>query len=127
MFMEEVRDTMNRRKGIIIILGFIISVFLLYGSYISVNAEDEVKVTSDGFEYRVDQNNEITVCGFVGESSDIIIPSVIDGRKVVSVSYRDRIEHNLDYYCITNIVFNTWNVTFNYISSFIYIYYLSCI
>ena len=51
---------------------------------VSVFAEEEVYTYGD-FEYTIDENGEVCITGYNGEVEDLIIPSEINGKKVVSI------------------------------------------
>jgi uncharacterized protein YjdB len=68
-------------------IAYLLSIFVLMGSYKPVQAEPTLTeyVTEEGIEYAIDTNNEIVITGYSGSSSSLIIPDSIDGKIVTSI------------------------------------------
>lgn len=69
---------------------YLLSIFVLMGSYTPVQAEEitNTYMTESGLSYTIDGNNEITITGYSGTSSHMVIPDTIDGKPVVTIGAR---------------------------------------
>ena len=52
---------------------------------LSVSAAEEVMETDDGFQYKVNNNGEITITKYIGTDTNVNIPSKIDEKSVTSI------------------------------------------
>lgn len=71
-------------------MAYMLSTFVLMGSCIPVQAEEVqgTYATESGLLYTFDENNEITITGYSGTASHMVIPETIDGRMVVAIGAR---------------------------------------
>ena len=63
-------------------LGIVLCVLLCGGVGMTAQAEEEK--TYDGFSY-VENGDEITITGYTGDKTELVIPGEIDGKKVTSI------------------------------------------
>lgn len=83
---------LSSEKGTIImkatkrLLAAILSIVMMICAVpFSVGAEDTL-TTADGFEYTVDtEKGEVTITGYTGDETDLVIPSEIDGYPVKAI------------------------------------------
>ncbi len=73
---------MKRTKRILsILLTFVLVVAMVPAIDITAFAE----TTDDGFEYEINESNEITITGYSGSATELIIPSEINGYPVTCI------------------------------------------
>ncbi len=75
---------MKKAKRLLsVFLSFVMVVTIIPAIDITAFAE----TTDDGFEYKINENNEITITGYTGSATDLEIPSKIDSYPVTSIGW----------------------------------------
>jgi len=68
------------------LLAAILSVVMIICAVPFSSGAEDVLVTADGFEYTVDENKgEVTVTGYTGDETELVIPAEIDGYPVKAI------------------------------------------
>ncbi|MBA4687539.1 MAG: Ig-like domain-containing protein [Candidatus Galacturonibacter soehngenii] len=72
------------------LMAYILCIVMLMGICTPVQAEENTTIytTESGLSYVIDENDEITITGYNGASSHMIIPEYIEGRPVVTIGAR---------------------------------------
>jgi len=79
------RTNQKIRKGIAMFLAIIMIVGNVAWGSLPVHAEGQ-EDPSVVFSYDVDENGELSITGYKGASVEVVIPSMIDGKKVTQIS-----------------------------------------
>lgn len=72
------------------LMAYILCIVMLMGTYTPVQAEENTTTytTESGLSYVIGENDEITITGYNGASSHMIIPEYIEERPVVTIGAR---------------------------------------
>ena len=81
---------LNMKKNVRRALSFIVSIVMVLAvlPVFSFPMRAKAETPSNDFEYEVNEKGEITITGYTGSDTDIVIPAEIDKKQVVGVGNR---------------------------------------